>query len=212
MTRLWRRRILIATHEDATEANMHTPADRPSKDRAICVFAGSSPGRDEGYREVARDVGALIAKHGFSLVFGGGGLGLMGELARAAREGGASVRGILPNFLRHAEPPPESGVAIDFVPDLFTRKKRMMELSDAFVVLPGGLGTLDEFFEVVTTAQLGLHEAPIALINWRGFYDPLLQFVAQARDAGFVYGEVENLYRVASSPEEAFEYLAPALR
>ncbi|HEY8696073.1 MAG TPA: TIGR00730 family Rossman fold protein [Rhizomicrobium sp.] len=191
---------------------MHNTSGRGKKAKSICVFAGSSPGRDEGHREIARDVGARIAKHGFSLVFGGGGLGLMGEVARAAREGGASVRGILPDFLRHAEPPPGSGVAVDFVPDLFTRKKRMMELSDAFVVLPGGLGTLDEFFEVVTTAQLGLHKAPIALINWRGFYDPLLQFVAQARDSGFVYGKVENLYRVVSSPVEAFEYLAPALR
>jgi uncharacterized protein (TIGR00730 family) len=191
---------------------MHNTSGRGKKPKSICVFAGSSPGSDEGYREIARDVGALIAKHGFSLVFGGGGLGLMGEVARAAREGGASVRGILPDFLRHAEPPPGSGVTIDFVPDLFTRKKRMMELSDAFVVLPGGLGTLDEFFEVVTTAQLGLHKAPIALINWRGFYDPLLQFVAQARDSGFVYGKVEDLYRVVPSPVEAFEYLAPALR
>lgn len=190
---------------------MHKPSDRGKKAKSICVFAGSSPGRDEGYRETAREVGALIAEHGFSLVFGGGGLGLMGEVARAAREGGASVRGILPDFLRHAEPPPGSGVAIDFVPDLFTRKKRMMELSDAFVVLPGGLGTLDEFFEVVTTAQLGLHKAPIALINWRGFYGPLLQFVARARDAGFVYGNVEELYRAVSSPEEAFEYIVSVL-
>jgi uncharacterized protein (TIGR00730 family) len=191
---------------------MHNTSDRGKKAKSICVFSGSSPGRDEGYREVARGVGTLIAKHGFSLVFGGGGLGLMGEVARAAREGGASVCGILPDFLRHAEPPPGSGVAIDFVPDLFTRKKRMMELSDAFVVLPGGLGTVDEFFEVVTTAQLGLHKAPIALINWRGFYDPLLEFVARARDRGFVYGNVEVLYRVVSTPEEAFQYLAPALR
>jgi uncharacterized protein (TIGR00730 family) len=191
---------------------MHNTSDGGKKAKSICVFAGSSRGRGEDYREVARNVGALIAKHGFSLVFGGGGLGLMGEAARAAREGGASVCGILPDFLRHAEPPPGSGVTIDFVPDLFTRKKRMMELSDAFVVLPGGLGTLDEFFEVVTTAQLGLHKAPIALINWRGFYDPLLQFVAHARAAGFVYGPVEDLYRVVPSPEEAFEYLAPALR
>ena len=127
----------------------------------ICVFCGSSYGADPQYAAAARALGRLIAERGFSLVFGGGGLGLMGETARAARDGGAPVPGVLPEFLRRIEQPPEWEKDLIITPDLQLRKTRMLAMADAFVVLPGGPGTMDEFFEVVTSAQLGVLAKPI---------------------------------------------------
>ncbi|HEX4860240.1 MAG TPA: TIGR00730 family Rossman fold protein, partial [Rhizomicrobium sp.] len=116
------------------------------KKPVICVFCGSSPGADPAYARDARRFGALLAERGFDLVFGGGYVGLMGEVAHAARTGGAYVTGVLPDFLRHLEPPSHDAQRILVTPDLFERKKLMTSLSDGFAVLPGGLGTLDEFF------------------------------------------------------------------
>ena len=140
---------------------------------AICVFCGSSFGDDPAFREAAHALGAGLAGSGFDMVFGGGGLGLMGEAARGARDAGAAVQGILPGFLRDIEPPLTHGETTDIVPDLYVRKQQMIERSDAFVVLPGGLGTYDEFFEVVTAAQLGVHAKPIMVVNVKGYYDAL---------------------------------------
>jgi len=113
-------------------------------------------GHAEAYGEAARELGRLIAAKGFSLVFGGGGLGLMGQVARAARDAGAPVIGVLPEFLRALEPPLKSAEELIITPDLYQRKDRMMAMASGFIILPGGLGTLDEFFEVLTAAQLVL--------------------------------------------------------
>src|ERR1700761_3282068 len=114
--------------------------------KTICVFCGSSLGSDPMFAEAARETGRLIAAHGYKMLFGGGGLGLMGETARSARDAGAPVRGILPEFLRDLEPPLDHGERVEIVPDMGSRKRRMLALSDAFLILPGGIGTLDEFF------------------------------------------------------------------
>jgi len=174
---------------------------------AVCVFCGSSFGQDAAFRDAARTVGAGIAQMGHALVFGGGGPGLMGDVARAAREAGAPVEGILPGFLRDAEPPLTHGEDTEIVPDLFVRKQKMIERSDAFVVLPGGLGTYDEFFEVLTAAQLGVHAKPIILVNVNGYYDALDAMLRTTIKAGFARDIILKLYVMADGADAALEIL-----
>jgi uncharacterized protein (TIGR00730 family) len=179
--------------------------DKPRK--AICVFCGSSHGADPAFAEAARRLGKLIAEKGYRMVFGGGNIGLMGETARAARDAGAPVVGVLPAFLRHLEPPLRKAEELEIVPDLFQRKERLIVLSDAFVILPGGPGTMDEFFEVVTAAQLGQHDKPVVLVNLGGFYDPLLALLRHFVSAGFAQPDLLTLYRTVTTPDEAMEVL-----
>ncbi len=178
---------------------------------AICVFCGSSFGKDPAFRDTARAIGAGIAKRGHALIFGGGDLGLMGDTARAARETGTPVEGILPGFLRDAEPPLAFGETTQIVPDLFVRKQQMIARSDAFLVLPGGLGTYDEFFEVLTSAQLNVHAKPIIVVNVNGYFDALDHLVRASIQAGFARQAVLDLYRTANSAEAALELLDRAL-
>ena len=179
--------------------------------QTICVFCGSSPGNSPAYAAAAKETGSLIAKHGYAMIFGGGGLGLMGETARAVRDGGAPVTGILPDFLRHLEPPLAHGETVRIVPDLFHRKQDMILSSDAFIVLPGGLGTLDELFEIITAAQLDVHHKPVVLLNTNGYYEPLLALLKHVVDEGFAKPSVFNIYRVRDTPAETIAYLTQAL-
>lgn len=190
---------------------MHSPASDTGKKGAICVFCGSSMGRNPVYAEAARQTGALIARDGFNLVFGAGSLGLMGEVSAAARVGGAHVIGILPDFLRHLEPPSRTTEELEIVPGLFERKARMMALSDAFIILPGGLGTMDEFFEVVTSAQLGVSPKPVAVVNTMEIYTPLRTFLDHLDAEGFVPHRASPLYRFVETPEEAMGFIREAL-
>ena len=178
---------------------------------AICVFCGSSHGSSPRYAAAARALGRLIAERGFSLVFGGGGPGLMGETARAVREGGAAVAGVLPNFLRWVEIPPEWEKDLIITPDLQERKTRMLAMADAFVVLPGGAGTMDEFFEVVTSASLGILAKPILVVNIEGFFDPLERLMDHIVREGFARPKIHDLYRFVATPEEAIDAIASAL-
>jgi hypothetical protein len=189
-----------------TEHSMHIPTSNVVK-KNICVFCGSSMGHGEAFGLAARRFGQLIAERGFGLVFGGGGLGLMGQVARAARDGGAPVIGILPQFLRALEPPLKSAEELIITPDLYQRKDRMMGLACAFVVLPGGLGTLDEFFEVLTSAQLEQHGKPIVVVNVAGFFEPLKALLDHHIAAGFARNEVHDLYRIVGTPEEAMDVI-----
>jgi hypothetical protein len=184
--------------------------DKPGK--TICVFCGSSFGNDPAFAHAARRLGNLIAGQGYRLVFGGGGIGLMGETARAARDAGAPVIGILPAFLRHLEPPIKSAEELIVVPDLFQRKDRMIALADAFVVLPGGMGTMDEFFEVVTAAQLGRHEKPVVLVNIAGYFAPLEALLRHMVKNGFAQQEVFTLYRAVATVDEAMEVLGEVFK
>ena len=177
--------------------------------RTVCVFCGSSRGNKPSYAAAAKEIGNLIAREGFSLVCGGGGLGLMGETARAVRDGGAEVIGILPDFLRHLEPPLARGESVRVVPDLFERKRQMLD-ADAFIVLPGGLGTMDEFYEVVTSAQLEVHRRPIVLLNVDGYYDPLIALMKHIVREGFAKPSSLDLYRVAATAKEAMAFLTQA--
>lgn len=177
----------------------------------ICVFCGSAHGSDAAYAKDARRFGTLLAERGYDLVFGGGYVGLMGEVARAARAGGAKVTGVLPQFLRHLEPPARDEETVILTPDLQERKKHMLALADGFAVLPGGLGTLDEFFEVVTSAQLQVYDKPIVLLDSAGFFEPLDRLIAHVTAAGFAGETVASLYRRVATPEEAIDYFSVRL-
>lgn len=178
----------------------------------ICVFCGSSHGSDAAFASAARRLGTLIGENGFNLVFGGGYVGLMGEVAHAAREAGARITGILPGFLRHLEPPAENEEKVVLTADLQDRKKLMLSLADAFVILPGGLGTLDEFFEVMTSAQLGALSKPIVLLDSAGFFAPLQALLDQIVARGFARQEIVALYRHVRTPEQAMEFINAKLR
>jgi len=177
-----------------------------SANKTVCVFCGSSPGADPAYLETARVFGELAGQKGWRLVYGGGATGLMGEAARAALACGGAVIGVRPTPLDHLEQP-QSGIAMVHTPDLFERKQRMITMSDAFVILPGGLGTLDEFFEVVTTAQLGMHEKPIVLVNTNGYFAPLFALLRHCGTQGFIYRDVSRLIHVVDTPAEAIALL-----
>ena len=178
---------------------------------AICVFCGSSFGKDPVYREAARAIGSGIAKMGYSLVFGGGGLGLMGDVARAALDGGSSIQGIMPGFLQALEPEVSSQEKLIVTPHLQERKTLMLQMSDAFLVLPGGLGTFDEFFEVAVEAQLGVHAKPIIVVNVNGYFDALDAMLHKTIEAGFAKKAILKLYYLADGAEAALEILEGAL-
>jgi uncharacterized protein (TIGR00730 family) len=178
---------------------------------SVCVFCGSSFGNDPAYREAARTVGAGIAKMGFSLVFGGGGLGLMGDVAKAVLDGGQSIQGIMPAFLQALEPAVSSQEKLIVTPHMQERKTLMLQMSDAFIVLPGGLGTFDEFFEVATEAQLGVHAKPIIVVNVKGYFDPLDAMLHATVDKGFAKKTILKLYYLADGAEAALEILEGAL-
>lgn len=187
----------------------HLPAEKAR--RAICVFCGSSPGNDPRHVEAARELGRLIGEHGFALIFGGGNIGLMGETARAARDAGAPVIGILPAFLRDLEPPLKSAEELIVLPDLFQRKDRMIAMADAFVLLPGGLGTMDEFFEVVTSAQLKVHAKPIVVVNIAGYFDPMRALLDHIVAQGFARETIRTLWTMAATPKDAIDRIIAAI-
>jgi len=177
----------------------------------ICVFCGSSHGSDASYAVAARRFGTLIAERGFSLLFGGGYIGLMGEVAHAARLGGAYVTGVLPEFLRHLEPPSRDAQKMIITADLQERKRLMLAHSDAFAVLPGGLGTLDEFFETVTSAQLHALSKPVVLLDTAGFFRPLEALLSHVVARNFANPNVAALYHRAPTPEDAIDHIERAL-
>ena len=155
----------------------------------ICVFCGSRDGDNLDTIAKASDLGRALADAGYGIVFGGGRLGLMGAVARSAIEVGGSVTGIIPTGLTAREPVQQELSELFVVDDIIERKRLMMEKSDAFVVLPGGFGTLDELFEVWTGMQIGSHTKPIIIANWGGYYDKLLEFLNDADQHGFLNGD-----------------------
>ncbi|ODV90156.1 hypothetical protein CANCADRAFT_56734 [Tortispora caseinolytica NRRL Y-17796] len=179
-------------------------------ERKICVYCGSSSGDDPVYAESARRLGQLIAEIKWGLVYGGGSTGIMGELAKSAVAHGADVHGIIPEPLirreRSTAIPDESIYGrTTVVQDMHTRKRMMASESTAFVALPGGFGTAEELFEVITWNQLGIHAYPIVLLNINGFYDGLLAWINNATDSGFISEGNRNICVEAKSPEEVIE-------
>jgi uncharacterized protein (TIGR00730 family) len=154
----------------------------------------------------------MIGARGHSLVFGGGNNGLMGIVARSAHDAGAKVLGILPDFLKKIEIPlePESEDLV-IVPDMQIRKQKMLAASDAFVILPGGLGTLDELFEVLSISQLEVHDKPILVVDTEGFFAPLWPMLSKIVDEGFAHARIGRLYHVAQTPAQALDRIEALL-
>ncbi len=173
----------------------------------LCLYCGSSNRADPVFYEAAAEFGREVARRGWRLVFGGGRVGLMGAAAEAALEAGGEVIGIIPGFLHEFEVGHHGVTRLEVVESMHIRKMRMFELSDAFCILPGGLGTLDETFEILTWRQLALHDKPVVLANLKGFWDPLLALIEAQCAANLVRPEHAALLRSVDSIPALFEAL-----
>jgi uncharacterized protein (TIGR00730 family) len=172
-----------------------------TKSLSICVYCGSGFGSDPSFRIAAEALGTAIAEAGMRLVYGGGAVGLMGVVAQAALKAGGTVIGIIPQFLVDREVMLPDVTELVITADMHERKRLMFEAADAFVALPGGIGTLEELVEQLTWAQLGRHSKPIVLADIGGFWTPLIDLLAHMRDLGFIRPEFEVAYVVTSNHE-----------
>ncbi|MEJ2639049.1 MAG: TIGR00730 family Rossman fold protein [Desulfosarcinaceae bacterium] len=168
--------------------------------KRICVFCGSSPGSDPAYVAAARLLGRTLAAEGIGLVYGGGNVGMMGALANAAVDAGGKVTGVIPEALMAREVALTELDDLRVVDSMHSRKALMADLSDGFIALPGGIGTLEEFIEVLTWAQLGLHAKPCALLNTQGYFDTLLHFIDNIVTARFMADVHRQLVLTAEEP------------
>ncbi len=161
--------------------------------KRVCIFCGARPGDGDEYLNLAREVGRAVAGAGYGLVFGGGRVGLMGAAANAALEAGGEVIGVIPESLATAEVAHYDVTRLHVVATMHERKAMMAELSDAFVALPGGIGTMDELCEILTWRQLGYHSKPVALLNHRGYYDRLIELFDEMAAKGFLPAQTREL-------------------
>jgi len=174
---------------------------------SVCVFCGSNAGNDPRFAEAAREFGALLAKEGIALVYGGGHVGLMGVVADAVLANGGKAIGVIPRALWDREVGHRNLTEIHIVETMHERKAKMSSLADAFVALPGGLGTLEEIFEVWTWAQLGIHHKPVGFLDVKGFYSLLLEFLDRAVEVGFVRPQFRSIAIVDEDPSSLLRSL-----
>jgi hypothetical protein len=174
----------------------------------VCVFAGSSAGAQPEYRQAAEALGRAVGERGIGVVYGGACVGLMGVMADAALEAGSDVIGVIPSALVAKEIAHRALTELRVVASMHERKALMADLSDGFIALPGGWGTLDELFEVLTWGQLGLHHKPCGLLNVHGYFDGLLSFLDHTVEQGFVKREYRSMIAVADSPGTLLDMLA----
>lgn len=161
--------------------------------RSLCIYCGSSSGNDPAYVEAARSVGAELARRGIEVIYGGAHVGLMGQMADAALVAGGRVIGVIPQQLVRKELAHRQLTALHITSSMHARKAKMAELAEGFVALPGGVGTLEEIFEIWTWAQLGLHGKPVGLLNVGGYYGELVRFVDHATASGFIRPEQRGM-------------------
>ena len=173
----------------------------------LCVFCGSSVGSNPAYAEAAVTLGSLLARRGIGLVYGGGNVGLMGVIADAALAAGGEVIGVIPKALADREVAHHGVTELRVVDSMHTRKAMMADLSDAFIAMPGGVGTFEEFFEAITWTQLGLHRKACGLLNVAGFYTPLAAFIDQAVSDGFIKPVHRAAIVVDDNPERLLDTL-----
>ncbi|KFK94464.1 MULTISPECIES: TIGR00730 family Rossman fold protein [unclassified Serratia (in: enterobacteria)] len=173
----------------------------------ICVFCGASEGINPAYAENARNLGRVIAAKGRRLVYGGGKKGLMGIVADAVLQAGGEVIGVIPERLVEAETAHRGLTKLEVVPDMHTRKARMAELADGFIALPGGIGTLEELFEIWTWGQIGYHNKPVGLLNVNDFYRPLSGFLQQVADQGFMRQDYLDTLHISDSAQTLLQQL-----
>jgi uncharacterized protein (TIGR00730 family) len=186
--------------------------DSMSKIKAICVYCGSSPGTDPAFVSAAQSFGKILAENGVRLVYGGGSVGLMGAVAEAVLEHGGDALGIIPEFLTRKERPRQLAQETIVTRDMHERKQKMFDNADAFVALPGGIGTLEELVEQMTWAQLGRHKKPILVANINGYWDPFLTLIEHMRDQKFLPETSRVDCLVANRVEEILTKLQQAGR
>lgn len=170
--------------------------------QTVCVYCGSSSRVNDVYKEAARDVGTMIAQQGWRMVYGGGRVGLMGISADSALAAGAGVVGIIPQHIQDREIQHKGLTELHVVDSMHIRKQMMVQRSDAFVILAGGLGTLDEFFELLTWKQLGLHDKPVVLVNTAGYWTGLIEAIRHIAQEGFMRSEDLSLFEIVDSHKE----------
>jgi uncharacterized protein (TIGR00730 family) len=169
--------------------------------KSIAVYCGSSDRVAEEYLRLARDTGRMLAESGIRVIYGAGSTGLMGALATAAMDAGGEVIGVMPAIFNTPQLALPTTTGFEITSDIHARLARMIDLSDGFIILPGGYGTMDEFFQTVTWAQIGLHTKPVGLLNHGGYYDKLLEFLDQVEFEGFMYSGHNGLYVSADTPQ-----------
>lgn len=175
--------------------------------KTICVYCGSSDKMNDDYLQAARQMGGLIARRGFTLAYGAGSTGMMGAVANGALEAGGEVIGVIPTMFNTPALMHVGLSRLEIVDTMHARKKRLVDISDAFIALPGGFGTFEELFEVLTWAQIGLHSKPVGVLNTQGYYTTLISAIDHARKEGFIYAEHRSLLVCASEPEELLDAL-----
>lgn len=175
--------------------------------KSICVFCGASDAVQKTYLDVGKAFGEGLAQRDLRLVYGGGDCGVMGAIANSTMNNGGHVTGIFPVSLRNIENEHQSLSEIIIVDNMHERKMGMFERSDAFAVLPGGFGTMDEMFEIITWHQLRLHEKPVVIVNHNGYWDPLITLMSNIIEQKFAKEEVSTFFKVVSTVDEAFAYL-----
>tara|TARA_R110000765_G_scaffold228285_3_gene331952 strand:- start:633 stop:1223 length:591 start_codon:yes stop_codon:yes gene_type:complete len=173
--------------------------------KSICVYCGSNPGRDPEFVTAARAVGSRLARVGLDIVYGGGQVGLMGEVADAALDAGGRVIGVIPEFLALKEIAHLDLSELYVVQSMHARKAKMAHLSDAFIALPGGIGTMEELFEIWTWGQLGQHRKPVGLLNVHGYYDDLVAFLDKMADQNFLAADHRASLMVADRIDDLLE-------
>jgi uncharacterized protein (TIGR00730 family) len=174
---------------------------------SVCVFCGSSVGNDPAYSEAAKELGRLLAENNCTLIYGGGKVGLMGIVADEALRNSGKVIGIIPHFLYQREVGHDGLTQLEIVQSMHERKKRMADLTDYFIAMPGGWGTLDELCEILTWRQLNLVSAPVGLLNTRSFFDPLISQLDQMMEKGFVSSANSKTLLVGKDPLELLTIL-----
>jgi uncharacterized protein (TIGR00730 family) len=168
--------------------------------KRICVYCGCSDKIPQAYLNAAYEMGKTIARQGITIIYGAGSTGMMGALADGALEAGGKVWGVIPRIFDTPQLSHKGLTHYEVTGTMHTRKARMAELADGFIALPGGFGTFEELFEVITWAQIGLHRKPIGLLNTNRYYDPLLALVTHADNEGFIYSEHRELFSYADTP------------
>ncbi len=194
---------------DATSGRCHIR--RMAELRSVCVYCGSSAGDDPDFATAARALGTAIAREGVGLVYGGGGVGLMGAVAHAAMDVGGVVTGIIPDFLVVREHALQGARDLIVVKDMHERKRLLFENADAFVALPGGIGTLEEVVEQLSWIQLQRHKKPVLLVNLKGFWNPFMALIEHLIDRGFIHNNLLH-FLVAQRIEHVLPMLRAAVR
>lgn len=180
------------------------------KINSICVFCGASVGNDPAFVRTAAELGTMMAKNGIRLVFGAGHVGMMGTVADSILAAGGEAIGIIPEFLRDREQAHQGLTELHVVESMHIRKQMMFDRSDAFIILPGGLGTIEEMFEMITWRQLGRHDKPIVLISTNDYWKPFEDMVRRVVDSDFAHGDANTYFSIVAGPADAMDILRSA--